>query len=116
MTGLPAADLKAMRSEAERLLMPTAVTVFRLTGTQSGYGGRTLAPVKVTSTACRIVPPSQQIQAGPQAVRRYGFILPGGTDVKLDDRLSVAGVNYRVIEEVVSGDWEMVRRVTAVKE
>lgn len=96
---LSSLELEALRSDLEDTLPDTA-TIERPSYTADGYGGQTVRYAKVDEAACRLIPTrvtEEMIASGLRAVTAWRVILPAGTDVQAEDRLTVGIRTLRVV-------------------
>lgn len=110
---LSAAELADMRS-IQALTFDQSATVTRRTYTDDDAGGQTTSDA-THSLPCRIAPASgaqQQMLGGQYAeMQTWRITFAAGADVRLDDRLAVAGHNLEVVA-VLGAESRETARVT----
>jgi len=111
-------DLTAMR-DTQYEALPETATIRRTTETSDGMGGRQPATSDVGVTPCRLAPLGQSAQERVIAERLTGMTayvatLPAGTDVRMEDEISIGARVLRVIA-VLGRSYETARRVVCVE-
>lgn len=113
-------DQIAYMRAAQGELMPDQATIEVLNVAPDGYGGQSSTWVAVPGTVpCRVMPASGTDTTGRQVAERlYGdastiITLPAETQIKLGDRVVVAGQRYEVRTQPVGGSMETARQVGA---
>lgn len=115
-----ALELSALRDAAEGL-MDGSVVVWRGTLAADGVGGQTRGTLAVGTFPCRAVPrrgePSESVQGGRVEARQDWYLyVPQGSDVRVTDRLVLAGGGtFEVIGVHAGRAYEPSRRVIATE-
>ena len=100
-------ELDDARADAEATLPDTATRLVR-TLVDDGQGGRTTSYVAGASFACRVEPNGRdpredEIGGGRRSATRWVALVPYGTTIRAQDRLSCGGVTYNVLGVLVGG-------------
>ncbi len=116
---LTAAELTAMRAtQAEAL--PDSGTITRATLSSDGAGGQSESWGTGSTVSCRLGRLGQSGEERAIAERLTGvtpFVVtvPTGTDIRPEDRITIAGRTFEVAAVLATGAWETALRVAVTE-
>ncbi len=115
---LTSGEIESMRA-ATASAMPNMADVIRVTSGADGMGGTTTAEGVVGSYRARLGSVSEEDQDiyADKLGGKVGFIisLPARTDVKVRDRIRLAGRHFEVLAAPDRAEWELTRRAVVVE-